>query len=401
MAHTRSVVGRPCPDTIEELTVRIVFASIPGYGHTYPLMPLALACAHAGHDVVVATGAPMLDRLPLPTFDAWGEIYPSLGDVEAETARRHRDVDGLDFGVAMFVDVAGREYAQHLIDEFDRDRPDLVIAEPTCAGALVAASVHDVPAAVFSIGTSWEPFGAALYRDVPQYLGSFWTDRGRAVPVAEELARAYLNPVPPTWLGPDEPPWPTLPIRTTGFSHGAAPVPTWLATPGRRTRAYITLGTVAFGAVDALRRAVVETAAACLDVLVAIGPDGDPAALGDLPESVHTERFIAQEQVLPLVDLVVHHGGTGTTLGALASGVPQVIMPQGADQFLNAARLVEVGAGRAVPNEAPEGAMQAAVAGILHGTAEREVAQQFAAEVAEMPAPAEVVSRLESLAETR
>ena len=383
---------------VEEQTVRIVFASIPGYGHTYPLMPLALACADAGHEVVIATGSPMLDRLPLPTFDAWGDSYPTLGDVEAETARRHPGADGMDFGVAMFVDVAGREYAHRLIDEFGSNRPDLVIAEPTCAGALAAASVRDIPAAVFSIGTSWEPFGAAIYRDVPQYLGSFWSDRGRAVPPTADLARAYVNPVPPSWSGLDDPPWSTLPVRTTGFSHGAAPVPAWLATPRGGPCAYVTLGTVAFGAVDALRRAVVETAAAGVDVLVSIGPDGDPTALGDLPESVHLERFVAQEQVLPLVDLVVHHGGTGTTLGALAVGAPQVIMPQGADQFRNAARLVEVGAGRVVPNEAPDGAMQAAVIGILQGHAEREVARRFAAEIAAMPAPAEVVGTLEHLA---
>lgn len=31
------------------------------------MMPLALACADAGHEVVVATGEPFLGRLPLPT----------------------------------------------------------------------------------------------------------------------------------------------------------------------------------------------------------------------------------------------------------------------------------------------------------------------------------------------
>jgi hypothetical protein len=47
--------------------VKIIFASIPAYGHLYPLMPLALACADAGHDVTLAVGPPFLDRLPLPT----------------------------------------------------------------------------------------------------------------------------------------------------------------------------------------------------------------------------------------------------------------------------------------------------------------------------------------------
>ncbi len=48
-----------------------------------------------------------------------------------------------------------------------------------------------------------------------------------------------------------------------------------------------------------------------------VGPDGDPAALGDVPPHVHPERFVPQEKVLPHLDIVVHHGGTGTMLGAL------------------------------------------------------------------------------------
>jgi UDP:flavonoid glycosyltransferase YjiC (YdhE family) len=33
-----------------------MFASLGAYGHLYPMMPLALACADAGHEVVIATG---------------------------------------------------------------------------------------------------------------------------------------------------------------------------------------------------------------------------------------------------------------------------------------------------------------------------------------------------------
>ena len=44
-----------------------MFASLGAYGHLYPMMPLALACADAGHETVIATGPPFLERLPLPT----------------------------------------------------------------------------------------------------------------------------------------------------------------------------------------------------------------------------------------------------------------------------------------------------------------------------------------------
>jgi Glycosyltransferase family 28 C-terminal domain len=45
------------------------------------------------------------------------------------------------------------------------------------------------------------------------------------------------------------------------------------------------------------------------------------------------------------VDAVVHHGGSGTTLGALSVGAPQLVLPQGADQFANADAVSAAGAG--------------------------------------------------------
>jgi UDP:flavonoid glycosyltransferase YjiC (YdhE family) len=77
---------------------------------------------------------------------------------------------------------------------------------------------------------------------------------------------------------------------------------------------------VSFGAVDVLRRAIAEIAPLAVDILVAVGPEGEPATIGDVPDNVRIERFVAQSAVLPLVDLIVHHGGTGTVLAALEVG---------------------------------------------------------------------------------
>jgi UDP:flavonoid glycosyltransferase YjiC (YdhE family) len=172
-----------------------------------------------------------------------------------------------------------------------------------------------------------------------------------------------------------------------------------LEAPKSRPRVYITLGTVSFGAVEVLSRAVDEIADLDVDLLVAVGPEGDPEALGNVPDHVHLERFVDQSRVLPLVDVVVHHGGTGSVLGALASGLPQLIMPQGADQFFNADFLLEAGAARRLRNEEQEpGAIRRAVSDLLSGGAEKRVAQQIQAEIAELPAPAEVVPELGALA---
>ncbi len=60
--------------------------------------------------------------------------------------------------------------------------------------------------------------------------------------------------------------------------------------------------------------------------------------------NVIVERYIPQGDVLPLADAVVCHGGSGSTLAALAHGLPLVLVPAGADQFDNAAACVAAGA---------------------------------------------------------
>jgi UDP:flavonoid glycosyltransferase YjiC (YdhE family) len=108
------------------------------------------------------------------------------------------------------------------------------------------------------------------------------------------------------------------------------------------------------------------------------------------------ERFVAQSKVLPLVDLIVHHGGTGTVLSAFEVGLPQLILPQGADQFVNAATLSALGAARALSNDAQQpGAIRAAVQALLSGDApERRVAARVRDEILALPAPADVVPTL-------
>jgi UDP:flavonoid glycosyltransferase YjiC (YdhE family) len=179
------------------------------------------------------------------------------------------------------------------------------------------------------------------------------------------------------------------------YNESSAGVPAWLDGPRTRHRVYLTLGTVSFGAVEVLSRAIAEIAPLDVDVLVTVGPEGEPAALGELPDNVHVERFVAQSAVLPMVDLIVHHGGTGTVLGALEVGLPQLLLPQGADQFSNAEILTTSGAGRALPNDAQQpGAIGEAVRALLGDSPERDTSARVRDEITAMPPPADVVPAL-------
>jgi MGT family glycosyltransferase len=81
-------------------------------------------------------------------------------------------------------------------------------------------------------------------------------------------------------------------------------------------------------------------------VLATLGEGIDPAEFGPQPEHVRVVRYLPQAEVLPRADLVVSHGGSGTVIGALAHGLPGVLLPLGADQPHNADQCVRLGVDR-------------------------------------------------------
>ena len=74
-------------------------------------------------------------------------------------------------------------------------------------------------------------------------------------------------------------------------------------------------------------------------VLLTTGQAGDPEGLRPWPANAHVEQWWPQADVMPLAAAMVGHGGFGTTMSAIAAGVPEVVVPLFAgDQFINAAR---------------------------------------------------------------
>jgi MGT family glycosyltransferase len=75
----------------------------------------------------------------------------------------------------------------------------------------------------------------------------------------------------------------------------------------------------------------------------------DPAILGRLPVGVHAARTQPQLDVLEHASVFITHAGMGGAVESLWFGVPTVAIPQAVDQFTNAAKLEEIGAGVHLP----------------------------------------------------
>ena len=143
---------------------------------------------------------------------------------------------------------------------------------------------------------------------------------------------------------------------------------------------------------DVLTPAIDGLASLDADVLVALG-SADGTSLGPLPPNVHIESFVDQPGVLAHAALVVHHGGSGTVLGALTAGVPQLLLPKGADQFFNADAMAAAGLAPVLEPAQVTASAVAALAGDSIGRP-NPAADAARAELAVMPDPHDVIERL-------
>jgi MGT family glycosyltransferase len=153
-----------------------------------------------------------------------------------------------------------------------------------------------------------------------------------------------------------------------------------------RPIAYFTLGTVKN--TDAADFATGLTALESYEgvVVATTGRRLGPDELGSVPANAVVAEFVPQASLLERADLLVSHSGSGTMLGGLVQGLPQVALPRGTDQPANAALLTRVGAGVVVaPEDYSVATIQAAVAEVTGDPTFRRAAERVRDEIAAMP----------------
>ncbi len=112
---------------------------------------------------------------------------------------------------------------------------------------------------------------------------------------------------------------------------------------------------------------------------------------------MHVARYLPQTEILPHAALVVSHAGSGTFLAALGHGIPQLCLPQAADQFGNAAAAERMGAALTIePGGATAERVQAAAERVLQEPTFRTAAHKVQLDIEEMPGPAAVAAHIES-----
>jgi MGT family glycosyltransferase len=106
---------------------------------------------------------------------------------------------------------------------------------------------------------------------------------------------------------------------------------------------YLSLGSLGSADVSLMRRLVAVLGDTPHRYIVSKGPQH---ADYDLAPNMWGAEFLPQTSIIPLVDLVITHGGNNTTTEAFHFGKPMVVLPLFWDQYDNAQRVDETGFGR-------------------------------------------------------
>lgn len=388
--------------------MRVVFSGLPSFGHFLQLLPLAVAARDAGHDVTVATGEVRhglladLGLRPVRAGRSTNDVVAQASEqVRAETPNfeelEQREAIGLIS--TKFSWLMPQAFVDDLLPLFDEVRPDLVIHGAYSPGPGLAARLAGIPALCHGTGrprSDEDPLMASSGQVLRDYAETLGISLPAAYPIY--LGNKFLDICPPSL---NDPKFMEIADRTQlrliPFNAAPGEVPAWVRD---RTRPliFLSLGTES-DSVEMLRAAIDGLSTLDATVLVASGKL-DPSTLGEVPDNVVLQSWVPQADLLPHVDLSVHHGGNGTTFGSMHAARPQLFLQNspGPDQLLNAEMVCAAGAGqRLLFAEVTAEAVAVKAKSLLSDTASTDAANAIAQEMASMPSPAEVAAQLPDL----
>ena len=374
--------------------MRIMISTSPGIGHLYPTVSTAWALRAAGHDVIVATGGhhelgaqaglQVVDTAPGVDFAAvFTEGFAKAGGSAPTGGPPTQQPTDRAFVGRLFAFVS-EKFTDEMVALARFWRPDVVLYTPLQAAGLLAAQAVGVPAVLHTIGIGQNTATSAMVTD-------YFTHEYERFGLRPATPAAVLDVSPPSMRVATD----TWPMRYVPYNGGAV-LPAWIREPRDRPLVAITLGSVVPLMAGMGVFAPFIQAAGDLDADFVVTTSGaDTSVFGTPPPNVRLADWVPFSALFAASDAVIHHGGAGTTLTALDAGLPQLVLPQGADQFGNAAAVAKAGAGAALQ---PQELDADRVAELLRDTPMREAARAVSAEMAGQPAPADLVPRIIALA---
>ncbi|CAG2112340.1 unnamed protein product [Medioppia subpectinata] len=373
----------------------VLFAPTDGWGHINACQGMADGLRERDHRAIFAVAAKFAPKLhasgyevELLTVTAEGQLpTPGADANQGENNFVARNLDVFKTSAINVVEMYVKLFADRLCSKLrDRDplfreiigrlRPDVIVVDTYISSPYIVYS-----------GVPWVWLYSAsplmMFNDPrlpPAWLGlptvgkaSEWTEHRSQLEVAFKMcyqkvnewyesegfpplkSTSYCNlhPISPylnIYMTPEELDYKEVqPLahnwhRVDGFvrtTHDTFEIPESLRDrPGKLV--LLTMGSFGGQHLELMTRLTTILAKSEHRFIVAKGPIHDKY---ELPSNMWGKKTLPQTAVIPLVDLVLTHGGNNTVTETFYFGKPMLVLPLWADQYDNAQRLQETGLG--------------------------------------------------------
>ncbi|MCY3935270.1 MAG: glycosyltransferase [Chloroflexi bacterium] len=176
--------------------------------------------------------------------------------------------------------------------------------------------------------------------------------------------------------------------------------------PEENPLALITLGTTFKGNLRLYSRAAQAVSrAGCVPIItlgnLPLSAAEKQALLSSLPPRTHLLQWVPFRHILPRISLAIQHGGMGTTHAILLHGIPQIVLPQVADQRVQAKRVTQAKVGLHLSaHDVQQGKLFDAANALLNDPSVLENCCLFAGEMRALGGPIKAAETLAHIAST-
>jgi MGT family glycosyltransferase len=335
---------------------KIVFITPPAHGHINPTLPLVQELVQRGEQVVLYNTEEFRQRVE--RTGAEFRPYPS-SEISVQAFATTLG-DGYLSSFAAMVLRATETLLPFMLDELEREKPDLVMYDSLALWGKMAANLLNLPQGatishfVFdlrAIGMTGGELLTMLRQYLPKLPALFGARRrlmrqyGKGYPRMQPLfpmrgdlnivfTARELNPDPSLidetfhFVGPSINPQ----LRDENFPFDSLK-------PGKLV--YISLGTVHGAQTDFFRRCLEAFADYPAQFILSTGGQ----TLENVPPNFIARPTVPQLEVLERADAFITHGGINSIQEALYYSVPLIVIPQQFEQLLNARVVKSKGAG--------------------------------------------------------
>jgi MGT family glycosyltransferase len=376
---------------------KAVFFNLPFFGHVNPTLSLIAELTRRGEDITYYSAEAFR-----AVIERAGATFRGIDSFINERTRVEENP--LTFAYTLMRTT--QDILPILLDETRANPPDYIIHDSLCVWGRCIAEITGIPA-VGSCAALARP-QAPLHPDVlagmlfmlPRFIPMAlegYPDLRRFAAVSKHLGKEYgfprvrladaynnLSDLNIVYSIRELQIWPDAfdeRFVFAGPSLNSRELPGFpFEELGSKPVIYISLGTLYNSRPDFYRLCFDAFADFDSCVVMAIGRNTDPAHMGPIPPNFIVRSYVPQLQILPRTALFITHGGMNSMNEGLAADVPLVLIPQASDQFLNAHRAQQLGAGKVLDRRhVTAGQLRAAAEETLTNPTYRERAAKLGA----------------------